>query len=71
MAGYGLDDSDVEEFLEGSEDHDTLIDPPPALAATVSSHQQHILLTATAWRGPFEGALEDTCTLIPPGRYGN
>lgn len=71
MAGYGLDDSDVEEFLEGSEDDDILIDPPTALAATAYSHQQHILLTATAWRGPSEGASEDTCKLIPPSRCGN
>ena len=71
MAGYGLDDSDVDEYLENSEDGALLLEPPPpALAAPASSHHRQLLITATAWRGPVEEASDDRCRLIPPSRYG-
>ena len=71
MAGYGLNDSDFEEFLESSSDDEAVVvqlPPPPPAASAVPRF--HIFLSGTAWRGPAVGASGDACGPIPPSRWG-
>ena len=71
MAGYGLDDSDFEEFLESSSDDEAVVVPPPLLPpAAPAVPRFHIFLSSTAWRGPAAGASADACGPIPPSRWG-
>lgn len=73
MAGYGLDDSDFDEFLESSsdEEQELPVAAPPlqaALAPPPHAAQHQILLTGTSWRGPACGSNCDACTEVPPSR---
>ena len=72
MAGYGLDDSDFDEFLETSSDEEPELPVaaplPQALPAPPQLQQQQIFLTGTSWRGPACGSSGDACTNVPPSR---
>ncbi len=70
MAGYGLDDSDFDEFLESSSQDETelpLLAQPTAPAVPTGPTFQ-VLLTSTAQRGPAAGASGDACVTVPPSR---
>ena len=71
MAGYGLDDSDFDEFLETSSDEELEVPvaaPPLQALAPPHAAQHQILLTGTSWRGPACGTSCDACTEVPPSR---
>lgn len=61
--GYiGLDDSDMEEWLESSSEGSVralTVAKPPELAK---------MLTATVWRGARESPGGDACRTVPPNR---
>lgn len=63
-AGYfGLDDSDMDEWLESSS-----AESVKALAVARGPAVSKVL-TATVWRGPREGPSGDACRLVPPNRF--
>ena len=68
MAGYGLDDSDFDDFLEStsSEDEATPLPAPLPAALPVPAVR---LLTATAFREPVQAACGDASRLVPPNRW--
>lgn len=73
MAGYGLDDSDFDEFLETSSEEESEQLPVPVpplqqLPVPVLAAQHQILLTGTSWRGPACGPDQDACVEVPPSR---
>lgn len=68
MAGYGLDDSDFEDLLESSDDEAVVL--APSLEGPVLP-KLHVVIAATAWRGPVEGDTGDASRLVPPNRYEN
>jgi hypothetical protein len=69
MAGYGLDDSDFDEFLESSSEEESeavLLEAPFAAAPAAPALQ--ILLTSSAQQLPLAAACGDACVLVPPSR---
>ncbi len=69
MAGYGLEDSDFDEFLESSsEDEIELPLAPPPPAAAPAGPALTVLLTSTAQRQPAVGPSGDACVIVPPSR---
>lgn len=72
MAGYGLDDSDFDEFLATSsedEDEAVLLEAPLA-ALSPAGPSCHVLLTSTAQRLPAASSSGDACVAVPPSRCG-
>ena len=72
MAGYGLDDSDFDEFLESSSDEELelpLATPlQQALPVAPQQPQHQVFLTGTSWRGPACDLSGDACRDIPSSR---
>lgn len=72
MAGYGLDDSDFDEYLETSSEEEELaaFDPLPQQASAIQGLHapSQIFLTGTSYRGPRCGVSQDACTEVPPSR---
>lgn len=69
MAGYGLDDSDFDEFLESSSEEESdavLLEAP--LAAAPAGPATQILLTSSAQQLPPAPTCGDACVLVPPSR---
>lgn len=62
---FGLDDSDLEDFLASSSDEETV---PAHLVAAVGPPPQVVILTGTGWRGPKEGLSGDVSRPVPPNR---
>jgi hypothetical protein len=62
---FGLDDSDMDEWLESSSAGSirALALPRGPAVSTV--------LTATLWRGPREGQDGDACRLVSPNRFAS
>ena len=66
MTGYGLDDSDVEEYLDG---HPELIALTPNVAPVAASRRQPvIILSATVCRAPDLSCSRDGCSIVPIDR---
>lgn len=64
FTGFGLDDSDLDEFLESSDD-----EPQPLLIApTLKAPAPQSLLTAVVWRGPKDTPSGDASRTVPCNR---
>ncbi len=59
---FGLDDSDIEEWLESSSNASLHALAVPQSPSTVK------LLTACVYRGPRTGPSGDACRVVPPNR---
>ena len=59
---FGLDDSDIEEWLESSSNGSVRALAVPHQPSTVK------LLTASVWRGPRTRPCGDACRVVPPNR---
>ena len=62
--GYGLSDSDFDEFLESESSQEA---PAPSLLAPATP-QLHKVVTASTWRGPAQGVSGDGCRTVPANR---
>ena len=62
--GYGLDDSDFDEFLASSSSEAVAAGlQPPALPPLIK------FVAATVFRGPQEAPSRDACRLVPSNRW--
>ena len=68
MAGYGLDDSDFDDFLESTSSEDEATPLPGPLPAALPVPVVR-LLTATAFREPVQAACGDASRPVPPNRW--
>ena len=68
MAGYGLDDSDFDDFLESTSSEDEAT-PLPAPTPAVLPVPAVNLLTATAFREPVQAGCGDASRSVPPNRW--
>ncbi|KAK9803996.1 hypothetical protein WJX72_011444 [[Myrmecia] bisecta] len=64
--GFGLEDSDWDEFLESETSSEGLQVLPAVLPAKPKALP---LITAVVWRGPEEQLCGDACRLVPPNRW--
>ena len=64
--GYGLDDSDFDEFLES----DSSLEAVATSLVPAKLPQLHKAVTATVWRGPVENCSGDACRSVPASRSG-
>ena len=70
MAGYGLDDSDIDEFLASSSDDEVVVIIPTAgsVASLVPARSRSAMLTCTVCRGSKQSMAGDASRLTPANR---